>query len=142
MRYLAQIPTGVTIPDELHPKYPSADLPEKIKCFFGKTGIWWGTWTSPQVRGGYDAILVIKRIKSLEEADIAYLTSDFPDWYIEKSLWETTAKFLEKENGRTSLLIPYTPWHTHIESWFEGTEFVGVIYNRFMLSRIIWKPLP
>jgi hypothetical protein len=138
----AHVPSGVNIPDDMHIGYPPVDIPEKIKYFFGKTGKWWGTWTSPQVKGSYDAILVIKQIKNMEEADIAYLTSDFPKWYIEKSLWETTAKFLKKENGRISLLIPYNPWHTHIECWFEGKAFVGVIYNRFMLSRIVWKPLP
>lgn len=134
-------PSGVAIPDDMHIEYPSADIPERIKPFFGQTGKWWGTWTSPQTKGSYDAILVIKRIKNQEEADIAYFTSDFPKWYVERSLWETTAKFLKKESGRTSLLIPYNPWHTHIECWFEGKVFVGVIYNRFMLSRIIWKPL-
>ncbi|MCX5812681.1 MAG: hypothetical protein NT178_09080 [Proteobacteria bacterium] len=138
----AQVPSCITIPDDMHIEYPPVNTPEKIKSFFGKTGKWWGTWTSPQVKGSYDAVLVIKQIKNLEEADIAYLTSDFPKWYTEKSLWETTAKFLKKENGRTSLLIPYNPWHTHIECWFEGKVFVGVIYNRFMLSRINWKPLP
>jgi hypothetical protein len=134
--------SGVTIPDDIQIEYPPVDIPEKIKAFFGKTGKWWGTWTSPQVKGSYNAALVIKRIKSREEADIAYFTSDFPKWYVEKSIWETTAKFLKKENGRTSLLIPYNPWHTHIECWFEGKVFAGVIYNRFMLSRITWKPLP
>jgi hypothetical protein len=134
-------PSGVAIPDDMHIEDPSVDIPERIKSFFGKTGKWWGTWTSPQTKGSYDAILVIKRIKNQEEADIAYLTSDFPKWYVEKTLWATTAKFVKKETGRTSLLIPYNPWHTHIECWFEGKVFVGVIYNRFMLSRITWKPL-
>jgi hypothetical protein len=141
MRYPSHGPTGVTIPDDMQIEYPFVDIPEKIKFFFGKTGKWWGTWTSPQVQGRYDAILVIKRIKNREEADIVYLTSEFPKWYIEKSLWKTTAKFLEKDNGRTSLLIPYNPWHTHIECWLEGKVLVGALYNRFMLSRITWKPL-
>jgi hypothetical protein len=136
----AQAPPDIVVPDDMHIEYPDPEIPEKIKHFFGKTGKWWGTWTSPQVKGGYNAVLVIKRIINPEKADIAYLTSDFPKWYIEKSLWETTAKFLKKETGRISLLIPYDPWHTHIECWFESKAFVGVIYNRFMLSRITWKP--
>jgi hypothetical protein len=134
-------PSGITIPDDMHIEYPTVDIPEKIKSFFGQTGKWWGTWTSPQTKGSYEAILVIKRIKNQEESDIAYFTSDFPKWYVENSIWETTAKFVTKENGRTSLLIPYDPWHTHIECWFEGKAFVGVLYNRFMLSRINWKQL-
>ncbi|MCX5805470.1 MAG: hypothetical protein NT010_05290 [Proteobacteria bacterium] len=136
----AQAPPDIVVPDDMHIDHPDPEIPEKIKQFFGKTGKWWGTWTSPQVKGGYNAVLVIKRIINPEKADIAYLTSDFPQWYIEKSLWETTAKFLKKETGRISLLIPYDPWHTHIECWFESKAFVGVIYNRFMLSRITWKP--
>lgn len=137
----SHVPSGVDIPDDMHIEYPAADIPERIKPFFGKTGKWWGTWTSPQTKGSYDAILVIKEITNPEEADIAYLASDFPKWYVEKHLWETKAKFVKKDNGRLSLLIPYNPWNTHIECWFEGKVFVGVIYNRFMLSQITWKPL-
>jgi len=122
MSYPVQTPIGITIPDHIHIEYPSFDIQDRFKVFFGKTGKWWGTWASPQTKGGYDAILIIKQIKNLEEADIAYLTSNFPEWYVEKSLWETTAKFLKREDGRTSLLIPYNPWHTHIECWFEGKK--------------------
>jgi len=136
------MPTGVTVPNDIIIENPHYDLPEKIKLFFGETGKWWGTWTSPQVKGGYDAILLIKQIKNKDEACVVYLTSAFPKWYIENSRWETNAKFVKKDTGRISLLIPYDPWHTHMECWFEGRTFLGVIYNRFMLSRIIWKPMP
>ena len=141
MIYSDKRPSGVAVPSDMLIEYPHYEIPANIKSFFGETGKWWGTWTSPQVKGSYDAILVIKQIKNHEETDIAYLTSAFPKWYVENSLWETTAKFVKKETGRTSLLIPYTPWHTHIECWFEGKAFKGVIYNRFMLSKITWKPL-
>ncbi len=142
MIYSDKIPTGVTIPKDIIIENPHYSIPETIKSFFGETGKWWGTWTSPQVKGSYDAILLIKQIKNKDEAYVVYLTSTFPKWYIENSRWETNAKFVKKETGRTSLLIPYSPWHTHMECWFEGRTFMGVIYNRFMLSRIIWKPMP
>jgi hypothetical protein len=81
----------VTIPDHVCIEAPLPDIPERIRVFFGKTGKWWGTWTSPQVRGSYDAILVIRTIVGIEEVRLTYSTSAFPKWYIEQGLWETTA---------------------------------------------------
>jgi hypothetical protein len=132
----------MTIPDSMLVEEPGPDIPERIRVFFGKTGKWWGTWTSPQVKGNYDVILVIQRIVKEDEVHIVYLTSSFPKWYIQKSTWETTAQFVKKEDARTILRIPYDPSRTHIECWFEGREFKGIMYGRFMVSRIIWKPLP
>ncbi len=142
MGLIAKIPQGVVVPDSISIEEPPRDLPEKIRAFFGSTGKWWGTWASPQVKGGYDAILVIKKIKNGEEAEVAYCTPDYPKWYIEKGIWEATGKFVEKESGKIALLIPYERSHTHIECWFEGKEFKGIMYGRFMLSRITWNPLP
>jgi len=93
------------------------------------------------VKGGYDAVLIVKRMVSEKEVRVVYLTSAFAKWYIEESCWETTARFVRRD-GRMVLRIPYDPAHTHIECWFEGKDFKGIIYGRFMLSRIKWMPLP
>jgi hypothetical protein len=140
MSFLAKAPQGVTVPDSMCIGESLADIPEHIKAFLGKRGKWWGTWTSPQVKGSYDVILVIRRIMNEEEARIAYFTSAFPKWYVEAGVWETIARFVKREDGKTILRIPYDPSHTHIECWFEGKEFKGIMYGRFMVSRILWKP--
>jgi hypothetical protein len=140
MSIFVKAPQGVTVPDGMRIDEPGPDVPEHIRAFFGKTGKWWGTWTSPQVKGSYDAILVIQRIVNEEKVRIAYFTSAFPKWYIEESVWETTAQFVKREDGKTILRIPYDPSHTHIECWFAGKEFRGIMYGRFMVSRIVWKP--
>jgi hypothetical protein len=142
MSFFAKTPQGVTVPDSMRIEEPGTDIAEPIRAFFGKTGKWWGTWSSPQVKGNYDAVLVIRKVLSEEEAHIAYVTSAFAKWYIEESVWETTAQFMRREDGRRVLRIPYGPAHTHIECWFEGKEFKGIMYGRFMVSRIAWKPLP
>jgi hypothetical protein len=141
MRYFPRQPIGLSLPVDLKLESPCTDLPERIRKFFGKTGKWWGTWSSPQSPGGYEAVLAIKKIPNREEAEILYYNAPFPNWYIKKGQWETTATFQEKTDGRVSLFIPHIPWKTHLECWFEGPVFKGAIYNRFMLSRITWKPL-
>jgi hypothetical protein len=141
MTFFAKAPQGVKVPDFMLTEDPGPDIPEHIRAFFGKTGEWWGTWTSPQTKGGYDVVLVVQKIVNAEEAHIAYFTSAFPKWYVEAGSWETTAQFVKKENGRIILRIPYVPSHTHIECWFEGKELKGIMYGRFMVSRILWKPL-
>jgi hypothetical protein len=140
MSFFARAPQGVTVPDSMQIEEPGPGIPEHVRVFFGKTGKWWGTWTSPQVKGGYDVILTIRKIMSEKEARIAYFTSTFPKWYVEAGTWETTAGFVQREDGKTVLRIPYDPSHTHIECWFEGKDFKGVMYGRFMVSRILWKP--
>ncbi len=134
------MPQGVAVPGDMRVHEPGPDIPDHLRAFFGRTGKWWGTWTSPQVKGTYDAILVVRKIVGEEEVLITYLTSAFPKWYIVESRWETTARFVRREDGRTVLRIPYDPAHTHIECWFERKDFKGIIYGRFMLSRIVWKP--
>ena len=92
------------------------------------------------MKGGYDAILVMRKIVNEEDVRIAYLNSAFPKWHVEEGLWETTAQFVKMGDGRTRLRIPYDPSHTHIECWFERSEFRGIMYGRFMVSRIAWRP--
>ncbi len=41
--------SGIDVPANLAIKTSAYDLPNDIKRFFGKTGVWWGTWKSPQL---------------------------------------------------------------------------------------------
>ena len=112
-------PSEISVPEHFQITPPSFTIPEKIKVFFGKTGKWWGSWRSPQARGTFDAVLIINSIKDDQEAEVVCSVPDYPQWYIKKDMWETTGKFSKKDNGRVILLIPYNPFGTTMECWFE-----------------------
>jgi len=135
-------PQDIPIPDDILITPASSDLPERVLAFFGTTGKWWGSWRSPQVRGGFNAVLIIERLGEAE-ADVVYIVPDYPPWYIKGSVWRTSARIekREAERERLSLLIPYEPLKTTMECWFEGNEFKGIMYGRFMKQVILWKPL-
>jgi hypothetical protein len=134
-------PAGISVPDDITALPPAAVIPVSVTAFFGKNGMWWGRWKSPQVKGGYDAILIIREIISDEQAEIAYLTPDYPNWYIPALRWETKATFVTRDNGTCVLRLPYAPAATTIDFWFEGTQPRGIIYGRFMRQDITLRPL-
>ncbi len=135
-------PQDIAIPDDIHIVPPSPDLPERITSFFGTTGMWWGTWKSPQVKGSFDAVLIIERLCETE-ADVIYIVPDYTPWYVTALVWRATARIAirEAERERLSLLVPYEPLKTTMECWFEGSDFKGIMYGRFMKQVILWKTL-
>ena len=135
-------PQDIVIPDDILVIPASSRLPQRTAAFFGITGKWWGTWKSPQVKGGFDAVLIIERLDETE-ADVAYVVRDYPPWYIKGCVWRTTARIAirEAESERLSLLMPHEPLNTTMECWFEGKEFKGIMYGRFMKQVILWTPL-
>jgi hypothetical protein len=134
-------PSGVSVLDDIVVLSPAAGIAESTAAFFGKNGIWWGTWKSLQVKGGYDAILIIREIISDEQAAITYLTPDYPNWYVAAQRWETNATFVTREDGTRILRVPYAPAATTIDFWFERTRLRGIMYGRFMRQDITMKPL-
>lgn len=94
------------------------------------------------MKGAFDAVLIIERLAEAE-ADVVYVVPDYPPWYIKGCAWRTTARIMrrEAERERLSLLVPYKPLATTMECWFEGNEFKGIMYGRFMKQVILWKPL-
>lgn len=147
-------PSGIEIPMDLGIKAPGTNLSDRVRAFFGRTGIWWGTWRSPQVKGSYDAVLIIREIKSKgpsdELAEITYLTPDYPNWYITAERWETEAAFVMRDDGRFVLRVPYAPAATTMDFWFDrpvglrpslAPELKGITYGRFMRRDIVLRPL-
>lgn len=138
-------PNGISIPTDLGIKVPDANLSERVIAFFGTTGMWWGTWRSPQVKGSYDAVLIVREIKSNgpsdELAEIVYLTPDYPNWYITADRWEPEGRFVTREDGRFVLRVPYAPAATTMDFWFEGALLKGITYGRFMRRDIVLRPL-
>lgn len=135
-------PRGVSVPHEIVIGTPPAVITKRVAAFFGKNGMWWGTWRSPQVKGGYDAILIIREITQDERAEIVYLTPDYPNWYITASRWEATAAFVTRDDGALVLRVPYAPAATTMDFWFDGARLRGITYGRFMRRDITLKPLP
>jgi hypothetical protein len=136
-----QKPSGIDVPANLAIKTPAYDLPDDIKRFFGKTGVWWGTWRSPQTRNGFDTIFIIKEIVDEANAVVVYAVPDYPPWYITKGDRETKARFLRKPNGRTSLLFRFEPFGYTMECWFEKGIFRGAVHLRFMSAYVDLRPL-
>ncbi len=133
-------PQGLVLPTDILIIPPPPDLPRRVAAFFGRTGKWWGTWKSPQVKGGFDAALVIERLRE-DQADVLYVVPDYPPWYIQSGVCRATARIETRypERERLSLLLPYDPLKTTMECWFEGPEFKGIMYGRFMKQVIVWN---
>jgi len=136
-----QKPSGIDVPANLAIKTPAYDLPDDIKRFFGKTGVWWGTWKSPQTKNGFDTILVIKEIVDGANAVILYAVPDYGPWYITEGIYEAKARIVKKTNGRTSLLFRYEPFGYTMECWFEKGIFTGAVHLRFMSAYVELTPL-
>jgi hypothetical protein len=136
-------PRELSIPDDVLVTPASVHLPKEVIAFFGISGKWWGAWRSPQVKGGFEAVLIIERLGEAE-AGVVYIVPDYPPWYIKGCAWRTTARIARRngETERLSLIVPYDPLKTTMECWFEGDEFKGIMYGRFMKQVILWKPLP
>jgi hypothetical protein len=134
-------PSDIAIPKEVEIIQPEPGIPDRIRRFFGRTGKWSGAWNSPQTKGTYDAVLIIRKIYE-DGADITYIVPDYPPWYVKKGIWETKARIIMQDNGRTVLSIPYDPSKTTIDCWFQGKDFKGIMYGRFMVCHILWRPLP
>lgn len=135
-------PKGVEVPEGYSGGQP-LDVPSDIRAFFGKTGRWWGTWKSPQIRGNYDAVLVIREIYRRDdrwEAKIIYGSADYPKWYVEGGNWERVGSFNRKPNGRMVLSVPH-PTVGVMEFWFEANALRGKLSMRFMLSLITLRPV-
>ena len=73
-------PQDIVIPDDILVIPASSRLPQRTAAFFGITGKWWGTWKSPQVKGGFDAVLIIERLDETE-AECRLRHSLFPVVY-------------------------------------------------------------
>ena len=71
--------TDVLIPDDVLITPASPHLPAEIIAFFGTTGKWRGTWKSPQVKGGFDAVLTVEELGE-GKADVVYIVPDYPPW--------------------------------------------------------------
>jgi hypothetical protein len=112
-----------------------------VATFFGENGKWWGRWKSPQVKGGYDAVLIIREIRNESEARIIYLVPDYPEWYVTAMRWETSAAFTTRTDGRLVLRVPYSPAATTMDFWWERTQMKGIMYGRYMRSDITLRPL-
>ncbi|OPY81466.1 MAG: hypothetical protein A4E65_01126 [Syntrophorhabdus sp. PtaU1.Bin153] len=134
-------PVGITLPENILVTPLPFDLPDEIKPFFGKTGKWWGSWRSNQSKGGFETILVIKRILSGEEASVLYSVQDYPQWYVTGGTWETPAHFVKRGEAGIILSLPFEPLAATMECWFEGRTFQGSVLRRFMRTDILWKPL-
>jgi hypothetical protein len=137
-----EAPEGVSVP-QCFPNPPSFETPPEIKTFFGKTGRWWGTWKSPQTKGNYDIVLVIQEIYRHEdrwEAKAIYASADYPKWYVEGGTWESVGTFNKKPDGKMVLSVRH-PAVGVMEFWFEANRLQGKLSMRFMLKRIILKPL-
>jgi hypothetical protein len=134
-------PLGLSVPQDILVLPPPPDIPMTTAAFFGKNGGWWGRWKSPQVKGGYEAILIIREIKNASEARIVYLVPDYPDWYVSALRWETAATFTTRPDGKLVLRVPYSPAATTMDFWIEGKKMKGIIYGRYMRSDIILQPL-
>jgi hypothetical protein len=117
-----------------------ATIPSEIRVFFGSTGTWRGKWTSPQTKGSYEVTLVLKQFKAPDQVEVAYVTPDYPDWYITARRYETIARFIRRPDRGLVLSVPYAPAHTTMEFWFEGPALRGILYGRFMKSVITLKP--
>jgi hypothetical protein len=78
-----------------------------------------------------------------EKADVGYIVPDYPPCYIKSCTWRTSARIerREVESERLSLIMPYEPRKTTMECWFEGNDFKGIMYGRFMKQVIHWTPL-
>lgn len=129
------------MPEDVSITPPAHDLPDDIKRFFGKTGMWWGTWKSPQTRDGFETILIIRRIEDETNTDIVYIVPDYPPWYVTGCRRKTKARFSRKENGRVSLLFPFDPFGYTMECWFEKQVFKGAVHRRFMSAYIELRTL-
>ena len=94
------------------------------------------------MKGGFDAVLIIERLGDAE-ADLVYIVPDYPAWYIKGCAWRSTARIAirEAESERLSLIMPYEPLKTTMECWFEGNQFKGIMYGRFMKQVILWTRL-
>lgn len=91
----------------------------------------------------FDAVLTVERLGEAE-AEVVYIVPDYPPWYIKASVRRAAARIArrEAESGeRLSLIVPYEPLKTTMECWFEGNEFKGIMYCRFMKQVILWTPL-
>ena len=135
------MPSSLLIPDDIVITPPPNDLQEEIKRFFGKTGMWWGTWKSPQTKDGFETILIINNIKDDANVDIIYLVPDYPPWYVARSRHKANGWFLRKKNGRLSLLFPFHPFGYTMECWFERQVLKGAVHRRFMSAYIELKQL-
>ena len=133
--------TGIVVPGDVPVLRPSAGMPGSVASFFGENGRWWGHWRSPQVKGGYDAILIVREIVGDSEALIVYLVPDYPQWYVTATRWETTATFTTREDGKLVLRVPYPPAATTMDFWLKDREMKGIMYGRYMRSDIVMRPL-
>lgn len=136
-----QGPSSLHIQNDTAITPPAHDLPEEIRRFFGRTGIWWGVWKSPQTKDGFETLLIIKAIRGYTHADIVYVVPDYPPWYVVAGRHEVQARFWRRENGRTSLLFPFHPFGYTMECWFERQTLKGAVHRRFMSAYIELKPL-
>ena len=134
-------PSGIVIPEDILITPPKHDLPDEVKRFFGKTGVWWGSWKSPQTKNGFDTILIIQNIDDEANAVIVYVVPDYPPWYVSGGSRETKARFSRKTNGRISLLFLYEPFGYTMECWFENQTLKGAVHMRFMSAYIDLKQL-
>lgn len=132
-------PRGVWLPEGTG-NPPGPEVEPEMKAFWGKTGRWWGTWGSPQSPGGYDAILSVHQITDDREVRLSYGSADYPPWYVTEGVWEMTGTFTRKADGRLFLTARH-PVGSILEFWFEANRLQGKMAMRFMLSRIVLKPL-
>jgi hypothetical protein len=135
-----QRPSNLLVPDDIVIVPPIHDLPEEIKRFFGKSGMWWGTWKSPQTKDGFETIMIITSIRNDLCADVVYIVPDYPPWYVVAGRHTTQAQFVRKENGKVSLLFPFHPFGYTMECRFEGKVLRGAVHRRFMSAYVELKP--
>ncbi len=127
--YAILVPADVTIVQ------PPADMPRHMAAFFGRSGVWRGMWRSPQVKGGYEALLIVSRMVTTCDtttADIVYVTADYPPWYVSALRYDITAAFTSASDGKLVLRVPYSPAATTIDLWMEGITMKGMMYGRYM----------
>ena len=136
-----QGPSGVTVPEGTIVTPPGRDLSDDIKRFWGETGMWWGSWRSPQTRNGFDAIFIVGHIVDEDQAMIVCVVPDYPPWYVNAGRIEVGGRFVRRTIARTSLLFPYKPFGYTMECWFERQKLKGAVHMRFMSAYIELKPL-
>jgi hypothetical protein len=101
---------------------PSSDVPDAVRAFFGKNGVWTGEAQHQGGKKGNASELLVVIFQEMSPNETSRVFTGVGGRYL-----SGTATFTKKDNGTVCVKVPYEKGNWTL--WIKGDKLVGTLHT-------------